>query len=115
MDPEELLTDWLATSALRPSTRAEYHREVSSFLTWCAGQARPVDPIAASPADIARWSYETYLHPLLPGRTFDGPDALGQLADRHPDAARSHDRRITALTGYYDAAVTRRLITIPPT
>jgi integrase len=114
MDPEELLNDWLATSALRPSTRAEYHREVTSFLTWCAGRERPVDPIAAGPADIARWSYDTYLRPLLGERPFDGPDALGYLADAHPDAARSHDRRITALTGYYDAATARQIITIPP-
>jgi integrase len=114
MDPEELLNDWLATSALRPSTRAEYHREVSSFLTWCARRPRPVDPIAARPADIAQWSHDTYLRELLDGRPFDGPDALGYLADHHPDAARTHDRRITALTGYYDAATARRIITIPP-
>jgi integrase len=114
MDPEELLNDWLATSALRPSTRAEYYREVRSFLDWCTRQTRPVDPIAAGPADIARWSYDTYLHELLGDRPFDGPDALGHLADQHPDAARTHDRRITALTGYYDAATARRIITIPP-
>lgn len=122
MDPEDLLNDWLATSALRPASRAEYHREVSSFLTWCTltrspltGQPRrPVDPIAAGPSDIAQWSYDTYLHELLGERSFDGPDALAYLADRHPEAARSHDRRITALTGYFDAAVARRLITIPP-
>jgi integrase len=122
MDPQDLLNDWLATSALRPASRAEYHREVSSFITWCTltrspltGQPRrPVDPIAAGPADIAQWSYDTYLNELLGKRSFDGPDALGYLAEQHPEAARSHDRRITALTGFFDAAVTRRLITIPP-
>ncbi|MEW2402105.1 hypothetical protein [Streptomyces sp. NPDC046862] len=122
MDPVDLLNDWLATSALRPSTRAEYHREVTSFLDWCALEQnpqtgrprRPVDPITARPADIAAWSYDTHLHHHLGEMAFNGPDALAHLAHHYPEVARSHDRRVTALTGYYDAAVTRRLITLPP-
>ncbi|WP_329376243.1 hypothetical protein [Streptomyces sp. NBC_01483] len=122
MDPVDLLNDWLASSALRPSTRVQYQREVASFLNWCTlersprtGEPKhPVDPYAGRPADIAAWSYDLYLHEYLGEQPFDGPDALGYLAHHHPEAARTHDRRITALTGYYDAAVTRRIITIPP-
>ncbi|MEU9578794.1 hypothetical protein [Streptomyces chilikensis] len=114
MDADSLLTTWLAGSALRPSTRADYAREVGSFLEWCAQQQPPVDPLTARPADIAAWSYDRYLHRHLDGRPFNGPDALGYLATRHPEHARSHDRRISALAGYYDAAVTAGLITLPP-
>lgn len=114
MDPVTLLHDWLNGSALRPSTRAEYQREITSFLTWCAGQRPPVDALTARPIDIARWSADLFLSPYLDGRPFDGPDALGYLADQHPEAARSHDRRISALTQYFEAATDRRLITLPP-
>ncbi|MFI8792594.1 hypothetical protein [Streptomyces sp. NPDC055105] len=114
MECVDLLHDWLATSALRPSSRAQYHREVMSFLTWCQEQSPPVDAITAGPAQIAAWSHDRFLHPYLDGRPFDGPDALGYLAQQHPEAAKVHDRRITALTGYFDAAVARRIITIPP-
>lgn len=114
MDPVDLLHDWLATSALRPSTRAEYQREITSFLDWCARRRPPVDALTARLKDIADWSHDVHLHPYLDGRPFNGPDALGHLAQHYPEQARSHDRRITALTQYYEAATARRIITIPP-
>jgi len=114
MDPVDLLNDWLATSALRASTRAEYQREISSFINWCHAHKPAVDVLTARPADIAAWSADLYLAPYLDGRPFDGPDALRHLADTHPDAARTHDRRITALTQYYEAAKNRSIITLPP-
>lgn len=114
MDAATLLRDWLATSGLRPSTQAEYQREVGSFITWCAEQTPPIDVLTARPKDIAAWAHDKYLHEHLDGRPFNGPDALAYLADKHPEAARSHDRRITALTMYYKAATDRSIITIPP-
>jgi integrase len=114
MEPVDLLHDWLANSALRPSTRAEYHREITSFLTWCTQQDPPVDALTARPADIATWAHDRHLTGYLNGRPFNGPDALAYLAQHHPEAARSHDRRISALTQYYEAAHNRRLITLPP-
>jgi integrase len=114
MDPVDLLNDWLATSVLRPSTRAEYAREIGYFITWCGKQQPPVDVLTARPADIAAWSHDHQLRPLLNGRPFDGPQALAYLAQHHPEAARTHDRRITALTQYYEAALAHRQITIPP-
>jgi integrase len=114
MDAATLLRDWLATSTLRLSSQAEYQREVGSFLTWCHEQNPPIDALAARPKDVAAWAYERYLRPFLPGIPFTGPDALAHLADTHPDAARTHDRRITALTMYYKAAVDRGIITLPP-
>ncbi|MFJ4473202.1 hypothetical protein ACIP2X_37710 [Streptomyces sp. NPDC089424] len=114
MDAEELLHTWLAGSVLRHSTRAEYLREISSFLTWCTRQQPPVDALTARPKDIAAWAADCFLTPYLNGRPFNGPDALGYLAEQHPDAARSHDRRISALTQYYEAAFDRKLITLPP-
>ncbi|MFD8488595.1 hypothetical protein [Streptomyces sp. NPDC059712] len=114
MDAWELLHTWLDTSALRQSTRAEYIREIGSFLTWCQQQHPPVDPITARPKDIAAWAADRHLYPYLDGRPFDGPDALAQLADQHPEAARSHDRRISALTQYFEAAHQRGIITLPP-
>ncbi|MGH8916773.1 MAG: hypothetical protein ACRD0H_00255, partial [Actinomycetes bacterium] len=96
---------------------AEYQRELAGpkgFLTWCNAQQPPVDALTARPQDIAAWSADNFLHPYLDGRPFDGPDALGHLADRHPEAARTHDRRITALTMYYEAAYQRRIITVLP-
>ncbi|MFD8777497.1 hypothetical protein [Streptomyces sp. NPDC059916] len=113
MEPVDLLHDWLATSTLRPSTRAEYQREVSSFVTWCARQDPAVDALTPRLQDIADWSHDLYLAPYLDGRPFNGPDALGYLATKHPEAARSHDRRITALTQYYDAAFARGLTAAP--
>jgi len=114
MEPVDLLHDWLATSALRPSTRAEYQREIQSFLTWCTQQQPPVDALTARPQDIATWAYDCYLAPYLDGRPFNGPDALGYLAARHPETARSHDRRISALTQYYEAAHARKIVTFLP-
>ncbi|MFM9373297.1 tyrosine recombinase XerC [Streptomyces sp. Da 82-17] len=112
MEPADLLDDWLNTSALRPSTRAEYRREIGFFLTWCTRQNPPLDALTARPKDIAAWAAEWHLAPYLNGRTFDGPDALAALAQQHPEAARSHDRRISALTQFYEAA--RGHITLPP-
>jgi len=114
MEPVDLLHDWLATSALRPSTRAEYQREIESFLRWCTRQQPPVDALTARPKDIAAWAHDCHLAPYLDGHPFNGPDALAWLAQHHPEAARTHDRRITALTQYYEAAHTRRIITLPP-
>lgn len=114
MNPVDLLHDWLATSALRPSTRAEYLREVTSFIDWCTHHQPPIDVLVAGPADIAHWARDRYLAPYLDGRPFDGPDALGYLAQQHPDVARSHDRRITALTQYYEAARDRGILPLPP-
>lgn len=114
MDAEELLHTWLENSVLRHSTRAEYAREIGSFLTWCAAQTPPVDALTARPIDVASWAHDCFLAPYLTGRSFDGPDALADLAERHPEAARSHDRRISALTQYFEAALTYRLITLPP-
>ena len=112
MDAEELLHDWLAGSALRHSTRAEYAREIGSFITWCRHQQ--TDALTARPKDIAAWAAACHLAPYLDGRPFNGPGALAWIAEHHPEAARSHDRRITALTQYFEAAHTRRAITIPP-
>ncbi|WP_060888567.1 hypothetical protein [Streptomyces scabiei] len=114
MDADELLHTWLDTSTLRHSTRAEYAREIGSFLTWCTGRTPPVDALTARPQDIAAWAADCFLTPYLGGRPFDGPDALAHLADRHPEAARTHDRRITALTQYFQAARDRGIITMPP-
>ncbi|MFF9287480.1 hypothetical protein [Streptomyces griseosporeus] len=114
MDAEELLHTWLAGSPLRPSTRAEYAREIGSFLTWCTEQTPPVDALTARPKDIAAWAADRHLAPYLDGRPFNGPDALAYLAQHHPEAARSHDRRITALTQYFEAAYDRQVITLPP-
>ena len=114
MDAWELLHTWLNDSVLRPSTRAEYTREIGFFLTWCDQQTPPLDPITARPKDIAAWAAHQHLAPYLNGRPFNGPDALAQLAAEHPEAARTHDRRITALTQYFEAAHDRGLITLPP-
>jgi integrase len=114
MDAEELLHTWLEGSVLRHSTRAEYAREIGSFLTWCTSQTPSVDALTARPKDIAAWSYDRFLSPYLTGRAFDGPDALADLAEQHPEVARSHDRRISALTQYYEAALTYQEITLPP-
>lgn len=112
MDPRELLDTWLAGSALRPSTQAAYHREVTSWLTWC--HTRDLNPYTTSARDIATWAHDLYLHPYLPDRPLDSHAALAELAERHPEAGKSHDRRITALTGYYDAAHQRHLTPRPP-
>ncbi|MEV7674992.1 hypothetical protein [Streptomyces sp. NPDC088752] len=115
MDPLTLLDHWLENSALRPSTRAEYRREVESWLTWCASRRNPrVDPYRIGPEHVARWADEAFLRPHLGQTPFDGPAALAQLAVDRPEAARSHDRRITALVQYYSAARDRGLVLSPP-
>ncbi|MGW6144297.1 hypothetical protein [Streptomyces sp. NPDC055140] len=73
-----------------------------------------VAPLHAGLIDIARWAEETYLAPFLDGRPFHGPDALAYLAQTSPEAAKSHDRRITALNQFYGAAAARHLIPAPP-
>ncbi|MEV5915814.1 hypothetical protein AB0M00_43895 [Streptomyces chartreusis] len=112
MDPATLLDDWLATGTLRPSTQAAYRQEVTSWLTWCT--ATGTDPYAFGIQHVAAWADERYLRPYLGTRPFDGPEALAQLAEEHPEAAKSHDRRITALTQYYTAAADRRIIRAAP-
>lgn len=114
MDAATLLDDWLANCALRPSTQAEYRREITHFLTWCAQQNPPVDALTARPKDIAAWAATHHLAPYLNGRPFDWPDALASIAEQHPEVARSHDRRISALTQYYETALNRGIITLPP-
>jgi integrase len=102
MDPRALLETWLAAGTLRPSTVIEYRREVTSWLDWC--HHTHVDPYDFGLEAVARWAQDRHLAPVLAGRPLDGPDALAWLAHHHPDTAKSHDRRITALTGYYTAA-----------
>ncbi|MFJ8727741.1 hypothetical protein [Streptomyces sp. NPDC093269] len=112
MDPRTLLDDWLNDSALRPSTRATYRIEITSWLDWCA--AAGTDPYSIGIEHIARWAEDRYLAPHLDGRPFDGPEALAWLADQRPDVARSHDKRVTALTQFYEAAKDRNLIRLTP-
>jgi len=112
MDPLLLLEDWIANSALRPSTQIAYRTDVTSWLTWCTDAG--VDPYAFGIEHVAAWVEQKYLRPYLGTRPFDGPDALAQLAADHPEVARSHDRRISALTGFYEAARDRGVIRIPP-
>lgn len=114
MDAPTLLDQWLAASALRPSTQVEYRREVTHFLTWCGQQSPPLDALTARPKDVAGWTgTHPSLLPFLQGHRFT-PDALAQLAEQHPEVARSHDRRITALTQFYEAAVRFKVIGMPP-
>jgi integrase len=118
MDPRLLLDDWLATGTLRPSTRQAYRQEVTSWLDWCdhtwPHPGSHVDPYHFGIEHVAAWSYDRYLKNALDGRPFDGPDALAQLAATHPHIAKSHDRRITALTGYYEAARDHGCLRIVP-
>ncbi|WP_399559434.1 hypothetical protein [Streptomyces chartreusis] len=112
MDPRALLDDWLETGALRPSTQVAYRQEVGSWLTWCAEKG--VDPWSFGIEHVAAWADERYLRPYLANRPFDGPAALAFIADQHPEAAKSHDRRVTALTQYYTAAAERQIIRAAP-
>jgi integrase len=112
MDPRLLLDDWLATGALRPSTQQAYRIEVTSWLDWCT--QRGVNPYSFGIEHVAAWAEERYLRPYLDNRPFDGPAALAHIAEHHPEAARSHDRRITALTQYYSAAAERQIIRAAP-
>ncbi|CAL9669057.1 hypothetical protein SUDANB145_07316 (plasmid) [Streptomyces sp. enrichment culture] len=113
MDPRALLDTWLDTAALRPSSRIEYQREVDRWLTWCETQHPPVNPYACGIEDIAAWA-GTYLTDHLDGRPFDGPDALAHIAQHHRAAALTHDRRITAITQYYEAAKDRGAVRLAP-
>ncbi|MEZ7005644.1 hypothetical protein [Streptomyces sp. AD55] len=102
MDPRTLLDTWLTSGTLRPASQATYRIEVTSWLDWCDHTG--TDPWAFTLHHIAQWAHDRYLHHILDGRPFNGPDALAWLAEHHPDTAKSHDKRITALTGYYEAA-----------
>lgn len=102
MDALTLMETWLTGGTLRASSRIEYRREVTRWLTWCATQHPPIDPYACGIEDIAAWA-GTYLTEQLDGRLFDSPDALTHVAEHHPAAALTHDRRITAITQYYQA------------
>ncbi|MGV9278024.1 hypothetical protein [Streptomyces griseosporeus] len=113
MDPLTLLQHWLDTAPLRSSSRIEYEREVTRWLTWCAAQRPPVDPYDCGIEHIAAWA-GTYLTDQLAGRPFDGPDALAHIATHHPAAALTHDRRITALTQYYEACKNHGAIRLIP-
>lgn len=112
MDPRELLEDWIVSGTLRPSTQVAYRADVLSWLTWCAETG--VDPYHFGIEHVAAWADQRYLRPYLGTRPFDGPDALAQLATEHPEAGRSHDRRISALTGFYEACRNRGAIRIAP-
>ncbi len=113
MDPLTLLGTWLRTAPLRPSSRIEYQREVTRWLTWCSVQHPPVDPYDCGIEHIAAWA-GTYLTDQLDGRPFDGPEALAHVAEHHRAAALTHDRRITALTQYYEAAKNHGVIRLVP-
>jgi integrase len=115
VDPLTLLDDWLANAPLRPSTQIEYRREVKRWLTWCASR-RPqaVDPYHVGPEHVARWAYEDHLRYYFGDVPFTGPEALDVLVAEYPEVAKSHDRRITALVQYYEAAQDRGLVLTPP-
>lgn len=109
-----LLDDWLANAPLRPSTQIEYRREVKRWLTWCASQRpKALNPYRVGPEHVARWC-EPFLRPYLGDIPFTGPEALEVLAAEHPDVAKTHDRRITALVQYYEAAKDRSIVLTPP-
>lgn len=113
MDPLTLLDTWLQSAPLRSSSRIEYQREVTRWLTWCEAQHPPVDPFDCGIEHIAAWA-GTYLTDQLDGRPFTGPDALAHVAQHHRAAALTHDRRITALTQYYEACKDRGAIRLVP-
>ncbi|MGA5598481.1 hypothetical protein ACPCSE_30025 [Streptomyces cellulosae] len=115
MEPLMLLDDWLANAPLRPATQMEYRREVKRWLAWCAAQHHPrVHPYHVGPEHVARWLHEKFLRKLLGEIPFPSPEALTVLVHDHPEAARTHDRRITAVVQYYEAARDRRLVLTPP-
>ncbi|WP_086732927.1 hypothetical protein [Streptomyces glaucescens] len=118
MDPRALLDAWLTSGTLRPSSQAAYRQEVTSWLDWCDHtwpHAGPiVDPYHFGIEHVAAWSYDRYLHEVLGTRPFDGPAALAWIAQHHPATAKSHDRRITALTQYYKAAQDHGIIRLTP-
>jgi len=111
MDPTDarrLLDDWITSGRLRPSTQIAYRRDVTSWLDWCdhtwPHPGPYVDPYDFGIEHVAAWSYDRHLHEVLDNQPFDGPAALAWLAEHHPAAAKSHDRRISALTGFLHAA-----------
>jgi integrase len=110
----KLLDEWLTNAPLRPSTQIEYRREVTRWLAWCAAQRPAVHPYRVGPEHVARWCDEKFLRYYLGDIPFTGPEALEVLAAEHPDVAKTHDRRITALVQYYLAARDRRLVLTPP-
>ena len=112
MDPRTLLKTWLEDSTLRPSTQAAYRQEVTSWLDWC--EQSGVDPFHLGIEHVATWAEHRYLKHVLDGRPFDGPDALAWIAEHHPDVAKSHDRRITALTQYHEAAHNLGIVRLVP-
>ncbi|MFI0966998.1 hypothetical protein ACH4S8_37290 [Streptomyces sp. NPDC021080] len=115
MDPLVLLDTWLENSSLRHSSRAEYRREVQSWLAWCAAQRNPaVHPWHIGPEHVARWAYEEFLQDALGDLPFDGPRALAILASENPGLVKSHDRRITILVLYYKAAKEQKLVLEEP-
>jgi integrase len=111
MDPRTLLDDWLDTAPLRPSTCIEYRREVDRWLDWCARTG--TDPYRAGIEDIAAWSEHDFLGDHL-RRPFTDPSVLAELAAEKPEVAKSHDRRVTALTQFYEAAKDRGIIRLVP-
>ncbi|MFF0009558.1 hypothetical protein ACFYQT_39890 [Streptomyces tibetensis] len=118
MDPRLLLEDWITTGALRPSTQIAYRRDVTSWLDWCdhtwPHPGPHVDPYAFGIEHVAAWSYDRYLNEVLGNRPFNGPADLAWIAEHHPATAKSHDRRISALTGFYEACRDRGAIRITP-
>lgn len=118
MDPRLLLEDWIVLGTLRPATQIAYRRDITSWLDWCDHtwpHAGPrVDPWSFGIEHVARWAYDRYLHEVLGTRPFNDPTDLAWIAETHPAVAKSHDRRISALTGFYEAARDAGCIRITP-
>jgi len=118
MNPRALLEDWIASGTLRPSTQIAYRRDVTSWLDWCdhtwPHPGPLVDPYAFGIEHVAAWSYDRYLHEVLGNRPFNDPTDLAWIAEHHPATAKSHDRRISALTGFYEACRDHGCIRITP-
>lgn len=55
---------WLANRRLSEHTRAAYRRDVTSWLTWCAG--RDLDPLHATFLDVNAYARELEAKPLAP-------------------------------------------------
>lgn len=113
MDPMTLLDSWLSDGTLRPSSQAEYQREVGRWLTWCTTQQPPVDPYDCGIEHVAAWT-GTFLTRQLEGRLFTDPAALAHVAEHHPDAALTHDRRVTAVNQFHKACKERGMIRLMP-
>lgn len=113
MDPLTLLDTWLTNGTLRASSQVEYRREVGRWLTWCAAQRPPVDPYDCGIEHVAAWA-GTYLTQQLDGRPFTDPTALAHVAEHHPDAALTHDRRVTAVNQFHKACKDYGMIRLMP-